>query len=199
MIEIINCEQNSDEWKRARLGIPTASAFAHVMAKGEGKVRRKYMYELLAERISGEPNEGFFNSHMERGHAMEEEGRDLYAFNTDHDLERVGFIRNVDKGCSPDSLINKDGMLELKTRLPYLQIELLVADRVPPEHVAQLQGTLWVAERTWIDFVSYSPKLPLFVKRVMRDDAYITRLASEVSAFNEELTALHRKFLGVPS
>ena len=34
MIEIIDCEQNSSDWFAARMGIPTASEFSTVMAKG---------------------------------------------------------------------------------------------------------------------------------------------------------------------
>jgi len=60
-------------------------------------------------------------------------------------------------------------------------------DRLPPEHLAQCQGNLWVAEREWIDFVSYWPKMPLFVKRVYRDEIYIKNLAAEVDLFNSEL------------
>ena len=36
-VEIIDCVQGSPEWFQARLGIPTASCFKDVQAKGEGK------------------------------------------------------------------------------------------------------------------------------------------------------------------
>lgn len=190
MIQIFDCEQGSPEWYAARLGIPTASEFSTVMAKGEGKTRRKYMMTLIGERLTGEIADSYSNGHMERGKIMEAEARDLYAFHTDLEPTRVGFIRNGDKGCSPDSLVTTNGMSEIKTKLPHLQLEVVLADRLPPEHVGQCQGALWVAEREWIDFVSYWPKLPLFVKRVYRDEDYIKRLASEVAAFNDEMLAL---------
>ena len=53
-----------------------------------------------------------------------------------------------------------------------------VSGELPPEHKAQVQGSMWVAERELWDFVSYWPKLPLFVKRVYRDNGYIATLAS---------------------
>jgi hypothetical protein len=80
--EIIECEQNSPEWLRARMGIPTASAFSDVLAKGEGKTRRTYMLKLAGELITGEPMESFSNAHTERGHLLEEEARDLYTLQT---------------------------------------------------------------------------------------------------------------------
>lgn len=193
MIEIIQCEQNTPEWIQARLGIPTASRFKDVLAKGEGKTRKRYLLDLAGERLTGEPMEAFQNGHMERGKAMEDEARNLYMFMTDAEPKGVGFVRNGLKGCSPDSLIDADGGLEIKTKLPALQLECILADKVPTEHVAQLQGFLWVAEREWVDFVSYWPRLPLFVKRVHRDEDYIKNLASEVDRFNNEMLELIEK------
>lgn len=189
-MEIINCEQGTPEWYAARAGIPTASMFATVMAKGEGKTRAKYLYQLAGEIITGEPMESFSNAHMERGKEMEAEARDTYAFVHGVRPEQIGFIRNGTKGCSPDSLIGADGMCEIKTKLPHLQIEVLLRGSCPPEHKAQCQGALWVAEREWIDFVSYWPKMPLFVHRVHRDEEYIKTLSDAVDTFNEELSAL---------
>lgn len=189
-MEILRIDQNTQEWYLARIGIPTASRFKDVLAKGEGKTRRRYMLDLAGERITQEPVETYTNAHMERGKAMEDEARDLYCFMTNAELDRVGFIKRGDTGCSPDALIGSDGMLEIKTKLPALQIECILADKLPSEHVAQVQGALWVAEREWIDFASYWPKLPLFVKRVYRDEDYIKNLAAEVSRFNSEMLEL---------
>lgn len=196
MIRIIDCEQNSPEWFQARLGIPTASGFAKLLAKGEGKTRKRYMLDLAAERLTGEIAEGYSNAHMERGHAMEDDARKLYAFQRDADPLRVGFIRRDDvrAGASPDSRIESDGLLEIKTKLGALQLEVLEHDRLPPEHVAQVQGQLWVSGRAYCDFVSYWPKLPLFVKRVERDEAYIRTLAQAVADFNGELDAIVAKY-----
>lgn len=193
-MEIVDCVQGTPEWFAARLGIPTASMFATVMASGRGggesKTRATYMAKLAGEIITGEPAESFSNSHTERGNAQEAEARNLYAFTRDVVPELVGFIRNGKKGASPDSLIGADGALEIKCRLPHIQIETLFADKVPSENVAQCQGVLWVAEREWIDYVSYSPRMPLFVKRLYRDEDYIARLTSQVDMFNMELFAL---------
>ena len=189
--EVIDCEQGSDAWLQARLGLPTASRFADVMAKGEGKTRARYLHELAAETIrgTGEPD-GYSNAHMERGKAQEDEARQLYAFMTDCEPKQVGFIRNGRAGASPDSLIGDDGGLEIKTALGHIQIERLKTGKLPPEHRAQVQGNLWISERQWWDFVSYSPGLPPLIIRVDRDEAYIITLKYAVEAFNEELDAL---------
>ena len=77
--------------------------------------------------------------------------------------------------------------MEIKTALPHIQIDRLLRGTLPPEHKAQVQGCLWIAEREWWDFASYWPKLPLFVVRVFRDDGYIANMAGAVDAFNSEL------------
>lgn len=193
-IEILDMPQGSPEWFAARCGIVTASEFQTLLMKGKGGgeslTRKTYMRKLAGEIITGEPMEAFTNAHMERGKLMEQEARDLYAFMTDTEPQQVGFIKSGRKGASPDSLIESDGGLEIKTKLPHLLIELLESGEVPSEHVAQVQGGMWVAEREWWDFVAYWPKLPLFVKRIYRDEAYIKKLSEAVDQFNGELDAL---------
>ncbi len=192
-MQIFDCNQGTDEWHAARLGIPTSSEFSTILAKGRGggesKMRRTYMNKLAGEILTGAPMDNYTNAHMDRGHEMEEQARDYYAFLTDFEPQQVGFIRNGEKGCSPDSLIGDDGMLEVKTKLPHLLIDLIRKDAFPPEHKAQCQGQLWVAEREWVDIAVFWPNLPMFIKRAYRDEEYIAALSEAVDAFNTELAA----------
>lgn len=193
MTRIISCEQGTAEWLSVRAGMPTASEFATVMAQGksgaESKTRRSYMLKLAGEILTGEPMESYSNQHMDRGKAMEAEARDLYSLLTDAEPEQVGFVVNDEHrcGCSPDSLIGDCGALEIKSALAHILIDKLLRDDFPPEHKAQCQGVLWVADREWIDLAVYTPKLPLFIRRAYRDDAYIAGMAKAVAAFNAEL------------
>lgn len=196
MIQIIDVEQGTPEWKAARAGMPTASAFKDALAKGEGKTRRTYMLKLIGERLTGELSEGYSNGHMERGNEMEPGARDTYAWHADVEPVQVGFVINdglIDLGpvgYSPDSLIGNDGCLEIKTKLPHLQCELLLSDRIPPEHMKQVQGGIWVAEREWCDFVSYWPGLPTFIKRAYRDEKVIAELKTGLTDFYTEMLEL---------
>jgi YqaJ-like viral recombinase domain len=195
VIEVLaDIAQGSREWHECRCGLVTASEFAAVIAKGQGKVRRAYMLRLAGERLTGEPVETYSNRHMERGKALEEEAREAYAFIHDAQPELVGFVRDLELaggvGCSPDALLGDDGVLEIKTKLPALMVEALLRDDMLPEHIAQVQGALWVTRRRWADVVCYWPTLPLCVRRVGRDEDYIDRLAAEVGQFNAELAAI---------
>lgn len=187
MLDIMPLDQNSDEWLRARAGIPTASSFHKVLAKGAGKTRLDYMRRLAGEIITGEPMENITTAAMERGHVMEDEARALYEFDSGSDVEQVGFIRNGRKGCSPDGLIGVNGGLEIKSKAPHILIETIQRGTLPPEHRAQVQGSMWVAEREWWDFVAYWPKMPPFQIRAYRDEEYIAELSDAVDRFNEAL------------
>lgn len=189
-IQIIDCEQGSPEWHQARIGIPTASRFADILAKGEGKTRKSYMRQLAAEIITGELGESFTSAAMERGKVMEAEARELYAFVADDTPRLVGFVRNGPVGWSPDSLLGDKGALEIKTQRADLLIETLLKDEFPSEHKAQCQGGLWVGQREWVDICVYWPKMPLFTKRAYRDDVFIKTLDGEVTRFLDELHEL---------
>lgn len=193
-LQIFECEQGTDAWREARLGIPTASEFDTVLARGKGggesKTRRTYLLKLAGEILTGEPMYSYSNDHMERGKVMEDEARELYGMVTDAESTRVGFMRRGAAGCSPDSLIGANGLLEIKTKLAHLQLDCILSGELPSEHKAQCQGQLWISGREWLDFVSYWPGLPIFIKRVQRDEPYIARLKVEVEEFNQELAAL---------
>jgi hypothetical protein len=191
---IFDCAQNSPEWHECRRGIVTASRFADVLAKGQGITRSKYLYTLAGEILTGDVQPSYTNDAMERGHEMEADAVGLYAFERDVEPMTCGFMRRGRAGCSPDRLVGENGLLEVKSKLPHLQLEVLERDDVPPEHKAQVQGQLWVSGRAWCDFVSYWPRLPLFVKRVYRDEKYIETLAQAVADFVGELDALVKKY-----
>lgn len=188
MMEIFNeIKQGTDQWKEIRSGIPTASMFKAIIAKGEGKTRKAYLNRLAAEIITGESIESFTSQAMQRGTQMEDEARSFYCFLKDVETTQVGFIKNGRKGASPDSLIGIDGLLEIKTQRGDLLVETILKDEFPPEHMAQVQGQLWVSEREWCDLIVYWPNMPPFIKRAYRDKFYIDNLSQEVDKFNEEL------------
>ena len=191
-------EQGTPEWFAVRAGIPTASMYATVMASGKGgaasKTRRTYMLKLAGERLTGEPMDNYSNHHMERGHEHEPLARDAYALLMDVEPEQVGFIRTGDTGASPDSLVGDNGLVEIKSKLAHLHLDVLDRDEVPCEHTVQVQGQIWVAEREWCDFVSYCPRLELFVKRVYRDEEKIQEIATAVDKFNYELNEFVARF-----
>lgn len=186
-------QQGTEEWLSARCGIVTMSEVQCLLVNGKsasgfGAGALSYMDQLIGERITGEPAEGWGgNAHTERGKEFEPVARDLYTQRTGNQPEEVGIILNRGAGYSPDGLIGNDGAIEIKTKLPKYQVKVILDGEVPKEHMAQCQGGLWLSEREWIDFVSYWPGMPLFVKRAYRDEKMIRTIAERVEAFYEEL------------
>lgn len=173
-----------------------AAAVKAARARGASPAasRLKYLRTLAGEIIRGTPEEdGYSSPAMERGKVMEAEARDLYAFSRGVDPMQVGFVLNGNAGASPDSFIGDEGGLEIKTALAHIQIDRLAKGELPSEHKAQVHGNMWVTERAWWDFVSYSPGLPPLILRVPRDEAYIAKLAAAVDAFNSELADVVEK------
>lgn len=194
-MRVIDCVQGGDDWIAARIGKVTASNFAKVLARGEGKVRDEYMRKVAGEIITGEQMSAYRNEAMDDGNAIEPEARSAYSMIAGVDVQQVGFVVHEDGtladrvGASPDGLIGNDGMVEIKRQAPHLLIDRIRYDS-GDVHMAQSQGNLWIAKREWIDLVVYYPKMPLYRKRIRRDENYIQRLRLAVEVFIEELDAL---------
>lgn len=192
-MQILTHEQGSPEWIDSRLGIVTMSELSALLVNGKGASgfgagALSYMNQLIGERLTGEPADTFQgNGHTQRGHEMEPVARDLYAEITGNSPDEVGIILNHGVGYSPDGLVGDSGAIEIKTKLPKHQVEVLLSGEIPKEHVAQCQGGLWVSEREWIDFISYWPGMPLFIKRAYRDEAFIKTISDRVDSFYTEL------------
>lgn len=173
---IVDCEQGSEEWKQARLGVITASEFNQVMTTKLLKPSSSdYIYSLAAEIISGEEQGSYQSDSMSRGNELEESARLHYAVNQNASPKQVGFIyANVGKryGCSPDSLICENGGLEIKCPSLKKHIQYFCEGKLPDEYKHQVWGCLFVTGRKWWDFMSYHPDYPEFLIRVERDEAY---------------------------
>ncbi len=198
MLDIITCDQNSPEWYEARQGLPTASRFADLMTKGRGggpsKVRQTYLMEVASEILTGEPMSNFSTKHTRRGHELEPEARDTYEYITGETADQVGFIKKGDyAGCSPDSLVGADGILEIKTKLPSLMVESLLSDEFPKEHFWQCMGIMHITGRKWVDLAIYWPGFPLVIKRLHRDEDKIAELSKALAEFHKDLAAVLEK------
>lgn len=187
------CPQGGSAWRAARLGIPTASKFDHIMAPQTCKASTQapgYMRTLLAEWITGEAADAGASQFMDRGKAMEPEARNWYAWERDAELVEVGILLRDDQmvGASPDALVGDDGTLEIKCPAAATHVGyLLDGGRGLRAYSAQVQGALWLSGRAWADIISYNPAMPAVVVRIPRDEAYIAALDAAVSAFVVEM------------
>lgn len=193
----LDCEQGSEEWLAARLGIPTATGFENIVtATGKKSASYiKYMAELIEESILG-GGDTFKSGFMERGNQLEPQARAAYEFLTGNDVIQVGGVYlNEDREVmvSPDGLIPslKKG-LEIKCPKMSTHIRYLLEGGVPAEYVIQVQANLWVTGyETW-DFVSYYPeyqKQTLYLFTAARDEKLMKAFDEHIPQFVKTLKA----------
>ena len=180
--------QYSDEYDRLRLGIPTSSNF-HKIITPQGKPSkqwREYACVLIAERILQQKIEFYNSPAMERGLIVEADAVDWYEFDQDVTTQRVGFITddNHTLGCSPDRLVGAEGLLEIKAPLPHTQVDYWISGEISERFRPQLQGQLYISQRSWVDIVCWHDVLPKLVMRVEPDEKFIEALDRELLIFN---------------
>ena len=187
-------EQGSPEWLEARRGILTASTIGQLITPSRLQTAtndksRALVTQLVTERITGETEPVYVSRDMERGTYFEPFARDLYA---EHyaPVQEVGFmirtINGAKLGYSPDGLVGDDGLIEIKCPRPSNHVRTIIGNTVPAYNMAQVQTGLLVTGREWLDFISFSPGLPLFVKRVTPDEGWQTAITNTLAHFEQK-------------
>jgi putative phage-type endonuclease len=191
--------QGTAEWKQARCGSLGASRMADVIARtktGYGASRANLMAELLVERLTGVPTEGFVSAAMQWGTDKEPHARAAYEFRSDVEVAEIGIVPHPTiKGthASPDGLVGEDGLIEIKCPNTASHVETLTGDEIAGKYITQMQWQMACTGRKYCDFISFDPRMPesmsLFVRRVPRDDTVIAQLEAEARKFLTELDA----------
>jgi hypothetical protein len=186
--------QGSDEWLAARCGLLTASEMKLIVTPtlkiAANEKERAHLWELMAQRITSYVEPHYISDDMLRGQDDEITARDLYSERY-APVDEVGFITNnrwgFTLGYSPDGLVGIDGLIECKSRRQKFQIETIVTNAVPVEHFIQCQAGLLIAEREWLDFISYSGGLPMAVIRVHPDPVAHEAIVNAAGEFERRL------------
>lgn len=175
-MKIHNIEQGSPEWHELRKGKLTASHGQEISANGAGLIT--YVKKIILAHFIEE--KALTGHDIERGNTLEPIAREKYCFENNVEVEEVGFIEYTSRsGYSPDGLVGKDGLIEIKARNDKLHFDLLVTDKIDTKTVWQMQMGMLVTGRKWCDFISYNPnfkKNSMYVQRVERNDTAIAKL-----------------------
>lgn len=191
-------EQGSMEWFRARTGLLTASEMHKILTPtlklAANDKTRAHVYELLSQRITGYVEETFESFDILRGREDEIEARLRYSQEYTPVVE-CGFVTNgklgFNIGYSPDGLVGDDGLIEVKSRKQKFQTQTIVEhaakNTIPPEYMAQVQTGLFVTERKWCDFISYSGGMPMITTRVEPIAEYQDAIEAAAIDFEERI------------
>ncbi|EAM5123246.1 YqaJ viral recombinase family protein [Salmonella enterica] len=191
-------EQRSPEWFAARCGKVTASRLYDVMARtksGYAASRQNYMAELICQRLTGKPEEGFTNAAMMRGTELEPVAREMYALNEfDAVISEVGLIDHptiAGFAASPDGIVNDDGLIEIKCPNTWTHLQTLKTGVPKYQYLLQMHAQMMCTGRKWCDFVSFDDRLPpelaYFKTRINFDEVLAEEIEQEVVKFLTEL------------
>lgn len=211
----IEVDHGSQAWHSIRAGKITCSNFLAVMTTGTGTPwgtpAKAYAEQLAVELCQGRPADEVSAPALTWGKDYEEDARTLYMERTMHFVprpNRMYYRPGTLIGGTPDGIIGEDGGLEIKcpkdsrVHLRTMITRSSAGERgiVPPEHIPQIMGYLWITGRDWWDFTSFDPRWPqeeqqIFVKRVHRlqNETYIFNLSQRVQAFQGLVLGIARE------
>lgn len=192
--------QNTEEWEEIKLGKFSASTAADLLMDKKNAGYKKLIDKIVEERITGKKSESKTfkgNEFTDRGHELEPVAREDYELRHFKDVTLVGVVELDDWTlCSPDGLIDADGLYQAKCPIFNTQKGYLKTKKIPNNYYKQLQFELFVTGRKYNVFNSYHPSLPAFDKIVYRDDEMIeeikTRLKEAISEVEKEIEEINK-------
>ena len=197
-MKVLSMPQGSPEWLAARAGKVTASRINDVMATKTTAAYRDYRAQIVAEILTGQPQEsGFTNAAMQWGTDQEKFARAEYEMFCNWTVDEVGLVLHptIEQGAaSPDGLVSTDGLVEIKCPKTATHLQTLIDKKQPRQYENQMLWQMACTNRQWCDFVSYDPRLPddlqLFVHRFDRDEKRITEIEEAVKQFLNEVNEM---------
>jgi len=158
-----NSLQRTDDWYEMRRGRFTGSQIHRLLGvKGLGKTGETYAFENAVEIVFGkDESEQFESFDMQRGNTLEP-----FAFNKFSELKEMEFM-DVQKcsffpfgenaGASPDGIVNKDAVLEIKAPRANKFFRLVAGgvDEIDSEYIAQMQMEMLCTNSVRCHFFNY--------------------------------------------
>lgn len=203
-------KQGTIEWHNQRIGSVTASQIANVVARtktGTSEKRKRYLYEIVAERLTGKAVDVPITQAMARGIELEPQARDIFAKSMkDFDVQEAEYYKHPTikyAGASPDGLLGKFGLLEIKAMGQLAHCRQLAEPHkiLNKDHELQM---LWqqacMPERLFSIYLCYNPDFPMkqqcFVQKIHRDNKKIRELEVAVEDFLDEVESVLTKIKG---
>jgi len=191
MIERFDIIQNTDEWVEIKIGKFSASTCDALLMDKKTVGYTELIKKIIEERITKNPCESkkfSGNKFTDRGHEFEPIARTDYEFRNLKEVKQIGVIE-LDEWvlCSPDGLIDDNGLYQAKCPIFNTQLEYLKTKKVPTNYFKQMNFELYVSGREYNVFNSYHPSLPPVDIIVYRDEIMIKEIEKRLSEAKEEV------------
>lgn len=200
-------EHGSAEWEAERLGKLTASRLHDAIGTTQKGLwlasRRKYMIELVGERLTGKRAGGiddatYLPRPMQWGVETEPQAMRAYEAGRGVKLEPLGFVNHPllgMSGATPDAGVGADGLLEVKCPESATHVATLVEREIPEKYLLQMHWQMACCPmRQWVDYMSFDPRMPpkfrAAVIRVPRDQKKLAHLTLAAQDFLDEVAAI---------
>lgn len=208
--------QGSGAWLNARVGCLTASRMAEAIAMKKQsaadikagraaepqKCRQDLMFELLAERLTGNAVPHFVSDAMAWGSDHEPAAKMAYEGVTGNLVVDAPFVPHPTIefcGASPDGYVD-DGLIEIKCPTTAKHLLYLRNKTVPEDYRPQMLLQMACTRRRWCDFVSYDCRLPkaqqLLVVTYTPTEDEIESIENAARQFLAELDNLFEQITG---
>lgn len=197
--------QGTEPWLRLKHGVLSASTFKNVITAKTLKLSkaantRVFYDDILSQRIDETLQDNFVSFDMQRGLDDEPYAVQQYIKEYDHEYKYCGFVINnslgFPLGFSPDALIGDDGLIEIKSKLPKLQVKTILdhicgrtEDLIPSENMMQVQAGLFVTKRKWCDFISFCNGNQMMTVRVEPIEEFQEAIETAAISFEATLRA----------
>ena len=160
-MELLQPLQRSKEWFDVRLGRFTASQIDSLLGiKGLGLTGESYIFEKAVETVFGkDENDDFTTYDMQRGVELEP-----IAFEKFKELKELEFIEVQETsffcfgdhaGASPDGLVGKDAILEIKCPRPNKFFKLVKDNQIDKVYLSQMQMQMLCTNSQRAHFFNY--------------------------------------------
>ena len=152
-------EQRTPEWFAARAGRVTASNAGALLGLSP-HTSEADGFRRLVRSMNGFDSEFVGNVATEYGTFHEDGALAEYKMETGNEVEHLAFATHGDwLGASPDGLVGKRGMLEIKCPFGQRKTDPPAFKSIDeqPHYYAQMQIQMFCTERDWCDFYQWSP------------------------------------------
>ena len=173
--------QGSQAWFDARKGMLTGSRVGAILGLNPYSKPDDVLREMIRE-AHGAEREFVGNIATDWGNKHENTALAEYENATASMVISTGFYAHTDYvwlGASPDGIIG-EGLIEVKC--PFSQKIKTLAEQ--PHYAAQVQLQLEVTDKSWCDFVTWTPD-QLVIERVKRDANWLTDNFDTLSRFHD--------------
>lgn len=197
-------EQNTDEWYLSKVRKIGASSATDLLMDKKTKGYQSLVDRLVEETITGEATESktfIGNKYTERGHEFEPIARQDFELRNLKIVDIIGIIE-LDEWCmcSPDGLIGKDTLHQIKcpifnTQKKYLSTieknkglsdnELL--KKIDGGYYKQCQYELFISNRKYNIWTSYHPHLKPIDLKLERDEELINVIKTRLNEIKSEV------------